>query len=96
LVNYHVTALGHIKKPEMKKLKNHKGNLKDAYKGMRRVNFDELGFHEAAIYERDRLPVGVSVAGPAVIEEPASVTVVFPDQRLTRDEYGNLHIDMMN
>lgn len=96
LVNYHVTALGHIKKPEIKKIENHKGKLEEAYKGKRRVNFDELGFHEAAIYERGRLPVGVSVEGPAVIEEPASVTVVFPDQRLTRDEYGNLHIDMMN
>ena len=61
---------------------------------MRCVNFDELGFHEAAIYERDRLPVGTAVEGPAVIEEPASTTVVFPDQKLTRDEYGFLHIEI--
>jgi N-methylhydantoinase A len=38
--------------------------------------------------------VGVSFNGPAVVEEPAAVTVVFPDQRLTRDEYGFLHIEM--
>jgi len=95
LVNYHITAYGHIKKPEIKKVENHTGNQQNAHKGKRRVNFDELGYHEADIYERDRLPVGDSVDGPAVIEEPASVTVVFPDQRLTRDEYGNLHIDMM-
>jgi N-methylhydantoinase A len=96
LVNYHVTALGRVKKPELRKLDGGKGKLDDALKGTRRVNFDELGFHTASIYERDLLPVGVAVRGPAVIEEPASTTVVFPDQQLTRDEYGILHIEMVD
>ncbi len=97
LVNFHVTALGRVAKPEFKKLDGREGDFLDAArKGTRRVNFDELGFHEAAIYERDRLPVGASIAGPAIVEEPASTTVVFPDQRLTRDEYGFLHIEMVD
>ncbi len=111
LVNFHVTALGRVAKPEFKKLDGREGGpdaaLTDrsplgrprgrpAGKATRRVNFDELGFHEATIYERDRLPVGATVAGPAVVEEPASTTVVFPDQRLTRDEYGFLHIEMVD
>jgi len=94
LVNYHVTALGHVKQPEIRKLDGGLGDLRSAQKETRRVNFDELGFHESAIYERDLLPVGVSLRGPAVVEEPASTTVVFPDQKLTRDEYGFLHIEM--
>jgi N-methylhydantoinase A len=108
LVNFHVTALGRVMKPEVKKLdggsppgKGGAEGLDDARtsgspagKGTRRVNFDELGFHEAAIYERDRLPVGATITGPAVVEEPASTTVVFPDQKLTRDEYDFLHIEM--
>jgi N-methylhydantoinase A/oxoprolinase/acetone carboxylase beta subunit len=40
--------------------------------------------------------VGIAIRGPAVIEEPASTTVVFPDQQLTRDEYGFLHIKMVD
>jgi N-methylhydantoinase A len=96
LVNFHVTGLGHVTKPGFKKLEGGQGSLAEARKGMRRVNFDELGFHQAAIYERANLPVGVSLAGPAIIEEPASTTVVFPDQRLTRDEYGFLHIEMVD
>ncbi len=96
LVNYHIMALGRVKKPEIKKLDGGKGKLDDARKGKRRVNFDELGFHEADIYERDLLPVGVVIRGPAVVEEPASTTVVFPDQQLTRDEYGFLHIKMVD
>jgi N-methylhydantoinase A len=82
-----------VKKPEVRKLDGGKGKIDDARKGVRRVNFDELGFHEAAIYERSLLPVGKAVMGPAVIEEPASTTVVFPDQQLTKDDYGFLHIE---
>ncbi|MCH8338047.1 MAG: hydantoinase/oxoprolinase family protein [Chloroflexi bacterium] len=93
LVNYHVTALGRVKKPEIKKLDGRGGKLDEAHKATRRVNFDELGFHEADIYERDLFPIGETVKGPAVIEEPASTTVVFPDQQLTRDQYGFLHIE---
>jgi len=93
-VNYHVTAFGVVDKPRLKKLDGGGTSLEAARKGSRRVNFDELGYHEAAIYERARLPVGVCVEGPLVIEEPASTTVVFPDQKVLRDEYGFLHIRM--
>ncbi len=96
LVNYHVTAVGRVKKPEFKKLDGRPTNLAGARKGARRVNFDELGFQEAAIYERESLPVGVPISGPAVVEEPASTTVVFPGQKLTRDEYGFLHIETVS
>ncbi len=102
LVNFHITALGRVTKPEVRKLNVGDGSLEDARtgrspgeKGTRRVNFDELGFHEANIYERAWLPVGIMVKGPAVVEEPASTTVVFPDQGLTKDEYGFLHIEMI-
>jgi N-methylhydantoinase A len=94
LVNYHLTALGRVKKPSLKPLDGKGGNAKKALKGERRVNFDELGFHQAKIYERDLLPVGIALKGPLVIEEPAATTVVFPDQRVTRDKFGFLHIEM--
>jgi N-methylhydantoinase A len=94
LVNYHLTALGRVKKPSLKKLDGRSGSVEMARKGERRVNFDELGFHQAAIYERDRLPVGVALQGPLVIEEPAATTVVFPNQRVTKDPYGFLHIEI--
>jgi N-methylhydantoinase A len=92
LVNFHVIALGVVKKPTIPKL-DHAGTLKKALKGERTVNFDELGFQRSAIYERARLPVGKRIKGPAVVEEPAAVTVVFPGQALTQDEYGFLHIE---
>ncbi len=93
LVNYHITAFGRVKKPEIRELNGREGMIDEARKATRRVNFDELGFHEADIYERDSIPVGEPIRGPAVIEEPAATTVVFPDQQLTRDKYGFLHIE---
>lgn len=96
LVNYHVTAFGRVQTPEIKKLSGASTGLETARKGVRRVNFDELGFHEAAIFERGLLPPGESIRGPLVVEEPSSVTVVFPDQQVTRDGYGFLHIEMVD
>ena len=93
IVNCHLTALGIVEKPRVSRVDGAGLRLESAQKGRRRVDFDELGFHECPIYERDLLPVGQAVQGPLVIEEPASTTVVFPDQRAVRDEYGFLHLE---
>ena len=42
---------------------------------------------------RDGLVPGTRIDGPAVIEEPAASTVVFPGQRLRVDELGNLIVN---
>jgi N-methylhydantoinase A len=94
VVNYHLSAFGVVEKADLKKFAPDNSTLTAAKKGERRVNFDELGFHTAAIYERDKLPLNIVVTGPLVIEEPTSTTVVFPDQQVTRDEYGFLHIEI--
>jgi N-methylhydantoinase A len=93
LVNYHLIALGKVAKPALKTLDGKGASLGAALKGRRTVNFDELGFHQAPVYERDWLPIDHILEGPLVIEEPASTTVVFPEQQVTRDQYGFLHIE---
>jgi N-methylhydantoinase A len=93
LVNYHLTAFGVVEKPDTKKVDGRMLDMSGACKGRRRVNFDELGFFECEIYERELLPVGVRLEGPVVVEEPASTCIVFPGQSLARDEYGFLHIE---
>jgi len=95
LVNYHLSAFGVVDKADLQKLAPAHLTLAAAQKGERRVNFDELGFQTAAIYERDRLPLNTVISGPLVIEEPTSTTVVFPDQQVVRDEYGFLHIELL-
>lgn len=63
-------------------------------KGQRAVDFDIDGVHETKVYERDELPVGFSAAGPLVVEEPTTTTLVHPGQTLEVDEAGNLVIEL--
>lgn len=93
-VNFHVTALGLVEKPRLRELERNGQGPERALKGRRAVDFDELGWQDSAIYERERLGAGVEVAGPAVVEEPAASTVLFPGDRLTVDTFGNLIIEV--
>jgi N-methylhydantoinase A len=45
-------------------------------------------------YGRDALLAGNHIAGPALIEEHASTTVVMPGDHLTVDDYGNLVMEI--
>ena len=63
-----------------------------AFKGRRQVDFGDNGRHEATVYERDLLPPDFSAAGPLVIEEPSSTTLVQPGQILRVDTHGFLRI----
>ena len=63
-------------------------------KGQRAVDFDIDGVHQTKVYERDELPVGFSAAGPLVVEEPTTTTLVHPGQTLEVDEAGNLVIEL--
>ena len=93
LVNYHVTAFGRIPTPDIPTIQGDGLTLAGARKGQRLVCFDEAQFQEAEIYERERLPLGEAIPGPAVIEEHSATIVVFPQQTFTRDGYGFIHIE---
>jgi N-methylhydantoinase A len=91
-VNFRVTGLGTVQKPELPRL-DRGGDAAAALKGSRDVDFDALGRREAQVFERSLLGPGAELEGPAVVEEPAASTVVFPGQRLRVDEFGNLIVD---
>jgi len=91
IVNFHVTAWGRVEKPPLAPIRERKTSAAGASKkGTRRVVFEGEGTTESGVYERALLPVGETIGGPAVIEEPACTTVVYPGQRATVDRYGNL------
>ena len=92
VVTYHLVAIREIGKPSVPKLAKSGRPLDDALRGRRSVDYDVHGVHETSIYERSRLDPGMEIAGPAIIEEPDTTVVVFPSDRLTVDEYGNLYI----
>ena len=70
-----------------------KGSTGVALKGVRTVDYDELGRRQAQIFERGLLGAGAAIEGPAVVEDPAASTVVPPGHLLHVDEWGNLVIE---
>jgi len=68
------------------------GQPGDALIGRRVVNFAEDGKHETPVYRRSDLGAGSDMAGPCLIEELSSTTMVLPGQRVAVDDYGVLHI----
>lgn len=54
--------------------------------------FEGFGKISTRIYQRELLPIGIDIIGPAIIEEPTSSTVVYPDQVVMRDKFGFLQI----
>ncbi|WFP16348.1 hydantoinase B/oxoprolinase family protein [Citricoccus muralis] len=72
------------------------GGLKDARVETRPVTFDSDGTAvtvETPFYDREKLGVGTTFVGPAIVEQYDSTTVVPPGFTVTVDEAGNLVID---
>ena len=59
--------------------------------GERQAWFTEAGgFITTPVYARDRLPVGTTLPGPALITEAETTTVIGPHASVTVDVFGNL------
>ena len=61
----------------------------DAVKGTRSVSFNG-SVTDAVLYERDRLDIGATIAGPALVEQFDATTVIPPRWNGHVDGYGNL------
>ena len=93
LVNLRVVAVGKL-------LRNYVvsegaargGGLDQAAIGKREVFFHETGLAECPVYERDLLPTGIPVLGPAILEETSSTVVVYPGQQAEASRWGTVTI----
>jgi len=92
IVNFHLVAYGRVKRHEPEKLAVTGRPVQDAVTGIRRVDYDEHGMHDATIYDRGRLEPGMELCGPCVVEESAATVVVPPGRQVSVDPFGNLHI----
>jgi N-methylhydantoinase A len=66
-------------------------DLAAARTGTRQV-YAGNAWHASAIYARETLPLGATIAGPAVIEQLDATTVLEPGARACVDQLGNLRI----
>jgi N-methylhydantoinase A len=51
-------------------------------------------FGACPVYDRADLPLDIELAGPLVVEEPGSSTIVWPRDQLHVDAYGNLQVQV--
>jgi N-methylhydantoinase A/oxoprolinase/acetone carboxylase beta subunit len=66
-----------------------------ALKGRRRAYFPEAGgWIDCPIYDRYKLAAGLEIAGPAIVEERESTSVLPPGAVATVDEYANLVVEV--
>jgi N-methylhydantoinase A len=71
------------------------GQSAEALKGRRPVFFASAGgYVDCAVYDRYALAPGAAFAGPAVVEDRESTTVVPPGARAAVDEYRSLVLDL--
>lgn len=93
-VSCRLQAVGEVQKPPARE---HKGgaSLAGARIGERPVYIDaKHGWQTAAVYQREKLPVGETLTGPAIVNEMSATTVVLPGQRLTVDRFGNMILEV--
>jgi N-methylhydantoinase A len=88
-VNLRVTGIGPIAQPKLRELPPGDGRAARALTGTRTVIFAEKPL-ECHVYERTRIAPGDTLNGPVIIEEYGATTVVYPDQRVEADRFGNL------
>src|SRR5690625_2731486 len=94
IVDLHLTAFGSIEKPELAKLGDTGRTLEDALKEVRPVLYEDEGWIDTDVYDRHKLGAHMTIQGPPIVEEQSSSTVIYPNQTLTVDAYGNLMIEM--
>jgi N-methylhydantoinase A len=93
MVSLRVTLVGEVPKPPKLELaRGESAPPQDALLRRKPVYFRSLGFVATPVYRREGLLAGNRIAGPALIEEHASTTVVEPGDAVTVDGMGNLDI----
>jgi len=94
IVSLRSTVTGVMAKPPQEKIEAGKPAPEvSAFTGTRPVFFTETNdFAETKTFARVALLAGNEIAGPALVEEHASTTVVLPGDKLIVDPHGNLMI----
>lgn len=92
IVNLRLSVIMERRAPPPEKRHFETGATASAVIEKRQVWFPETGFVSTPVYDRDRLPQGCRITGPAIVEQMDTTTVVPPKARLANDALGYLHM----
>jgi N-methylhydantoinase A len=89
------SAVGPRQKSEMPQIAAGGADPRPAHKGTRRVYFEEAGgYVDCDTYERALLTAGNVIAGPAIIEQMDTTTVIPPGEAARVDRFGTLIVEL--
>ena len=91
IVNLHLTTIGSITRPEMKKLDRTDTEQAEPVNS-REVYFENQGWLMTDVYNREHMKPDLRIKGPAIVEDHMSSILLYPAQELVVDPYGNLFI----
>lgn len=91
VVNCRLKAIGRVTRPATPP--RTEATAAPAPRATREVHFD-TGWHATPVFDRAALGAGTRLAGPAIIDEMSSTTVVEPGQSVTMDAAGNLILEI--
>jgi N-methylhydantoinase A len=94
IVNLRTAAIGRRPTFDLKALAPAGGSVETAAQGTRPVWFG--GWREATIWDRLALPVGATIEGPAILEQPDATTVLDPGLGGRVDAFGNLLVERLS
>jgi N-methylhydantoinase A len=89
VVSYRVRGLGLVPPVELPRFKRTGASLADAQRDTRRVRFDGRD-RECPVYQRERLDVGLTLRGPAILDQLDCTTIIHAGQTARVDEWKNL------
>jgi N-methylhydantoinase A len=89
IVSWRLRGIGHVPPVELPKYEPTGMRLSDAVREIRKARFNG-GMLECPVYQRERLDVGVSFAGPAILDQLDCTSVIAPGQQATVDAYKNI------
>jgi N-methylhydantoinase A len=93
VVSYRVRGVGLVPPVELPRFKREGTTLADARRETRKVRFDGKTI-DCPVYQREKLDVGLIIAGPAVLDQFDCTTVLCPGQTARVDEWKNLIVTM--
>jgi N-methylhydantoinase A len=94
LVTFRVEAAGLVRKAAFHPQADHGPDATDAIMGKRDVWLPEAGgFVPCPVYDRDRLQAGNRIAGPAIVEQMDTTTIVLPGMVARVEPYLNLILE---
>jgi N-methylhydantoinase A len=91
-VNFRAVHTYPLPRPEVRPTAPPAGPVEEGRLGERRAYFPPDGFTTTAVFERARLPIGGRVAGPAIVEQTDTTTVIPPGYAARVDGAGALRI----